>query len=222
MLLSLEFLHSIKYSHTDLKPENIVFKYKEIRKKVKDDIDYYLPKRMKKVKLIDFGNAYNFDEFSNTTINTRQFRAPEVILETRWNEKNDIWSLGCILMELYNSELLFKTHNTIEHLMLIEKIIGPFDLETLSKYQKQGINNTINLIYKDNDLINYEINKSIISKLENDEFMDKVAKTKSLTNMISEKDEDFLGLIKGMLEFNYEKRFSCQECLNHNFFSKNN
>jgi hypothetical protein len=33
---------------------------------------------------------------------------------------------GCILAELYHGELLFATHDNIEHLALIEKIIGPF------------------------------------------------------------------------------------------------
>ena len=42
-------------------------------------------------------------------INTRQYRAPEVILGMSWSMESDIWSLGCILMELYNGELLFQT-----------------------------------------------------------------------------------------------------------------
>ena len=36
-----------------------------------------------------------------------------------WNQKSDIWSLGCILVELYRGKLLFDTHDTHEHLLLI-------------------------------------------------------------------------------------------------------
>ena len=36
-----------------------------------------------------------------------QYRSPEVILSLGWNEKSDVWSMGCILMELYVGELLF-------------------------------------------------------------------------------------------------------------------
>lgn len=42
-----------------------------------------------------------------------------------WNEKSDIWSLACILVELYTGELLFAVHEDLEHLAIIEKIIGP-------------------------------------------------------------------------------------------------
>jgi len=59
-------------------------------------------------------------------INTRQYRAPEVILSCGWNERSDLWSIGCILMEIYTGDLLFRTHESIEHLALMEKAIEPF------------------------------------------------------------------------------------------------
>ena len=60
-------------------------------------------------------------------INTRQYRSPEVILECgRWDNRNDIWSIACILIDLYTGELLFRTHNNQEHLSLIEKVCGHY------------------------------------------------------------------------------------------------
>lgn len=41
-----------------------------------------------------------------------------------WDEKSDIWSVGCILMELYNGSLFFPTHDEVEHLAMIEKTCG--------------------------------------------------------------------------------------------------
>jgi hypothetical protein len=41
-----------------------------------------------------------------------------------WNEKSDIWSIACILAELYTGELFFPTHDNEEHLALIEKACG--------------------------------------------------------------------------------------------------
>jgi hypothetical protein len=41
-----------------------------------------------------------------------------------WDEKSDIWSIGCIMAELFTGELLFGTHEDIEHLALMEKILG--------------------------------------------------------------------------------------------------
>ena len=57
-------------------------------------------------------------------ISTRQYRAPEVLLgvtkdddnsKAGWTEKADVFSMGCILMELYDGDLLFSTHDDDEH-----------------------------------------------------------------------------------------------------------
>jgi len=78
------------------------------------------------VKVIDFGGATYENERHSLIINTRQYRAPEVILENQcWNETSDIWSLACILVELYTGELFFDTHENLEHLAMIEKQCGP-------------------------------------------------------------------------------------------------
>merc|ERR1712037_690242 len=61
----------------------------------------------------------------SSVINTRQYRAPEVILALGWGERSDLWSTGCILMELYSGELLFRTHESVEHLALMERTIEP-------------------------------------------------------------------------------------------------
>jgi serine/threonine protein kinase len=60
-------------------------------------------------QVIDFGGATYDWEYKSSIINTRQYRAPEVILGLGWSTPSDVWSLGCILMELYTGELLFKT-----------------------------------------------------------------------------------------------------------------
>ena len=80
--------------------------------------------------MIDFGGATYAHESHTLIINTRQYRAPEVILENRsWDEKSDIWSMACIIVELYTGELFFDTHdNNLEHLAMIEKQCGPIPL----------------------------------------------------------------------------------------------
>jgi serine/threonine protein kinase len=94
---------------------------------------YYVP-ASHHIRIIDFGGATYQDESHTEIINTRQYRAPEVILgkmiyyegSCQWDEKSDIWSMACILVELYSGELFFPTHNNFEHLCLIEKAIGNF------------------------------------------------------------------------------------------------
>lgn len=63
--------------------------------------------------MIDFGGATYDNERKSSIVNTRQYRAPEVILDVGWSKPSDCWSAGCIAAELYQGELLFATvHNT--------------------------------------------------------------------------------------------------------------
>lgn len=134
---ALMFLHDhVQMTHTDLKPENILLQSLEppipshfprsgIATDKKQSASYLRP-RSSRIKLIDFGNATRKDEHHSSIINTRQYRGPEVLLACGWDYQSDIWSIGCILMELYTGEQLFATHEELEHLALIERILGPF------------------------------------------------------------------------------------------------
>ena len=66
------------------------------------------------------------DERKSSIVNTRQYRAPEVILNLGWSTPSDLWSAGCIVAELGKGELLFATHSNTEHLALVERCVGPF------------------------------------------------------------------------------------------------
>ena len=72
-----------------------------------------------KVKIIDFGGATYNNEKKSSIINTRQYRAPEVILGWGWSYPSDLWSAGSIIAECYVGELLFATHDNAEHLALM-------------------------------------------------------------------------------------------------------
>lgn len=43
----------------------------------------------------------------------------------KWTESSDIWSIACILIELYTGEMLFSVHEDIEHLAMIEHLVEP-------------------------------------------------------------------------------------------------
>lgn len=99
----------------------------------KIDIPRYIP-ISDRIRIIDFGGATKHDDHHSSIINTRQYRAPEVILECcKWNEISDVWSIGCIIIELLTGELLFETHADPEHLYMIQKNSGYFPHWMISK-----------------------------------------------------------------------------------------
>ena len=158
LLESLEFLHGMQLIHTDLKPENILLCDNAVvaqggeagrdegaagggsKKRVVE-----VPASTQ-VKVIDFGGAtYDDDARKSTTINTRQYRGPEVILEVGWSYPSDLWSAGCIIAELYTGDVLFATHHNLEHLALIERCLGPFPRDILVKSPKGVADNFFDL-----------------------------------------------------------------------------
>ena len=112
ILVSLKHSHSLGIVHCDLKPENLVLKHE----------------KNSGIKLIDFGSAWTggVKEFY---VQSRFYRAPEVILQADWNEKIDIWSLGCIVAELSTGWPLFTGGTELDVLFHITFILGPPEKE---------------------------------------------------------------------------------------------
>uniref|UniRef100_A0A1B0D792 Uncharacterized protein n=1 Tax=Phlebotomus papatasi TaxID=29031 RepID=A0A1B0D792_PHLPP len=143
LIYSVKFLHDNKLTHTDLKPENILFVDSEFNTtfnhKKSRDVHYV---KCTDVRLIDFGSATFDHEHHSTIVSTRHYRAPEVILELGWSQPCDVWSIGCIMFELYLGITLFQTHDNREHLAMMERILGaiPYRMakKTKTKYFYHG------------------------------------------------------------------------------------
>jgi len=83
-LEALEFIHGLGLIHCDLKPENILVKsYSRCE-----------------IKVIDLGSSCFQTDHLCSYVQSRSYRAPEVILGLPYDQKIDMWSLGCILAEL--------------------------------------------------------------------------------------------------------------------------
>lgn len=126
LLTSVKFMHSIKLTHTDLKPENMLFVDSSYDKMWNDNArqDIHIL-RNSEIRLIDFGSATFDEEHHSTIVSTRHYRAPEVVLELGWSQPCDVWSCGCIMFELFTGNTLFQTHDNKEHLAMMEHILGP-------------------------------------------------------------------------------------------------
>jgi dual specificity tyrosine-phosphorylation-regulated kinase 2/3/4 len=100
ILTALAFLEKRNIIHCDLKPENILICDEE----------------GKNLKVVDFGSGCQTDQQVYTYVQSRFYRSPEVILRVPYTPKVDLWSLGCILAELYTGEPLFPGDNEQEQL----------------------------------------------------------------------------------------------------------
>lgn len=83
------------------------------------------------IKIIDFGSSCFSDERIYTYIQSRFYRAPEIMLGIPFTTAIDMWSLGCILIELYTGIPIFPGESESEQLSLLMEVIGLPDMELL-------------------------------------------------------------------------------------------
>ncbi|PIO61137.1 kinase domain protein [Teladorsagia circumcincta] len=108
MLLCLDLLQRNRLIHCDLKPENVLLKQQG----------------RSGIKVIDFGSSCFDDQRIYTYIQSRFYRAPEVILGSKYGMPIDMWSLGCILAELLTGYPLLPGEDENDQLALIIELLG--------------------------------------------------------------------------------------------------
>ncbi|KAI9490138.1 kinase-like domain-containing protein [Zychaea mexicana] len=123
ILQSLCLLYEHKVIHCDLKPENILLKH---------------PSKST-IKVIDFGSSCLDSERVYTYIQSRFYRAPEVILGMTYGLPIDMWSLGCILAELYTGYPIFPGESEQEQLACIMEVIGVPDRYLIERSSRRRL-----------------------------------------------------------------------------------
>jgi len=95
--------------------------------------------------IVDLGNACWTHRHFSEDIQTRQYRAPEVLIGSKYNTSADMWSLGCMTFELLTGDLLFDPRagddydRDEDHLAMFQELLGrmPKRLALEGKYAKQ-------------------------------------------------------------------------------------
>ena len=216
-LETLDFLHSCcGLVHTDIKMENIMLTSSALRQVSEGYMRPILTTdesrgAHRSIRIIDFGNAIFKRDHHPKTINTRQYRSPEVILEQGWDEKSDMWSAGCVIAELFTGELLFPTHENMEHLAMIERVTETrFDRSFFSfspPQVKKRFSNTLD------DSLNWPD-----GCLDSASFR-RVDECQPLHRMFSSEPE--LGnLVAGLLRSDPRRRYAAERALRHEFFER--
>ena len=111
-----QILHSLRYLsredvriiHCDLKPENILLR----------------SPRRSAVKVIDFGSSCRESKRMYSYIQSRFYRSPEVMLGVPYGCEIDMWSLGCILVEMHTGEPLFAGSEQKDQMMKLCGVLG--------------------------------------------------------------------------------------------------
>ena len=109
LLVSLRFLRTNHIMHCDIKPENILL----------------CSPNKPGIKLIDFGSGcFEAERKPLPYIQSRFYRAPEIILGLPYDQGIDMWSLACVLAELYIGRPLFQGETESEQLACIMEALG--------------------------------------------------------------------------------------------------
>ncbi|KAI5560862.1 hypothetical protein POPTR_016G079900v4 [Populus trichocarpa] len=222
LLESVAFMHDLHLIHTDLKPENILLvsseyikvpDYKFLSRSTKDGSYFKNLPKSSAIKLIDFGSTTFEHQDHSYVVSTRHYRAPEVILGLGWNYPCDIWSVGCILVELCSGEALFQTHENLEHLAMMERVLGPLPQHMVvradrraEKYFRRGMR--------------LDWPEGATSR----ESMKAVMKLPRLPNLIMQHVDhsagELIDLLQGLLRHDPAERLKAREALRHPFFSR--
>ncbi|XP_048882903.1 dual specificity tyrosine-phosphorylation-regulated kinase 4-like isoform X2 [Brienomyrus brachyistius] len=186
ILKCLQMLHREKIIHCDLKPENILL----------------TQKGQWNIKVVDFGSSCYEQQRVYTYIQSRFYRSPEVILGHPYSMAIDMWSLGCILAELYTGYPLFPGESEVDQMACIMEMLGtpPDDfVQTASRtklfFDSQG--NPRNLTNSKGKL--------------------RTPSSKDLGTVLKTNDVLFLDFLKGCLVWDPATRMTPAEALQHDW-----
>lgn len=187
IVCGLYILHKNNLIHHDIKPGNILISSKGV------------------VKIGDFGSI---DKIGTRGAGTIFYESPNVILKKTATEKDDMWSVGVIMVELY-----FKRYPFFNYLEFNPQCYQGsekfFQLKSIFSKYKININN--NIVDINNDIL---FNSIIFQNFyESDNFKAK------LNNINEIMDPEAIDLINNLLEINPSKRFNAEQALNSKYLS---
>ncbi|XP_035014885.2 homeodomain-interacting protein kinase 1 isoform X2 [Hippoglossus stenolepis] len=211
-------LKSLGLIHADLKPENIML------------VD---PLRQPyRVKVIDFGSASHVSKaVCSTYLQSRYYRAPEIILGLPFCEAIDMWSLGCVIAELFLGWPLYPGASEYDQIRYISQTQGLPAEYLLSagtktcRFFNRGPDSSYPL-WRLKTPAEHEAEMGIKSKEARkyifnclDDMMQVNMTNLEGTDILAEKADrrEFIDLLKKMLTLDADKRITPMKTLNHPF-----
>ena len=228
ILSALFYLHSLNIVHRDIKPENVMIEHRKTSKDSKENEIY--------VKLIDFGTCNYLEpgNFLHQTMGTPYFVAPEV-LEGKYNEKCDIWSMGVTLYLLLCGFPPFTGKSTDIIFDKIKKGDYSFNFDEWKKISKNAKDLVKQMLSADfssrisaNDCLQHEwikqfeteekveneVLKSVLSNIKNFNAKEKLQQTTIayIVHLVqNDKEKETLHRIFSMIDKNNDGRLTYEE-----------
>ncbi|XP_064652736.1 dual specificity tyrosine-phosphorylation-regulated kinase 4-like isoform X2 [Lineus longissimus] len=184
LLQCLRVLHKEKIIHCDLKPENILLRQRG----------------QSSIKVIDFGSSCYEHQRVYTYIQSRFYRSPEVILGLPYSMPIDMWSLGCILSELYTGYPLFPGENEVEQLACIMELMGLPPAHILDQATRRRL---------------FFDSKGNPRCITNSKGKKRRPGGKDLANAIKTSDSNFVDFIRRCLDWDPSNRLTPDEAMQH-------
>ncbi|CAI9729301.1 mitogen-activated protein kinase 14 [Octopus vulgaris] len=171
----LYYIHSAGVIHRDLKPNNIGV--------TSDNC----------IKIMDFGLARQVSLKMTGYVQTRWYRAPEIILNwEKYNQTADVWSVGCILGEMLTKQAVIRGHNFNDQVKQILCLVGTPDYEMLKKFTSEDAMDRI---------------KQFGTFVKQD-----------FSTFFNTTDEDTLNLLDQIFNLDVDNRISVDDAMKHRFF----
>ncbi|KAF5357893.1 hypothetical protein D9756_001787 [Leucocoprinus leucothites] len=186
MLLSLVLMRHHRIVHCDLKPENVLLKH---------------PMKSA-IKVIDFGSSCFEHEKIYTYIQSRFYRSPEVILGMNYHMAIDMWSLGCILAELYTGYPIFPGENEQEQLSCIMEVLGVPEKEFVNRSSRKKL---------------FFDTSGTPRPVTNSKGRRRRPGSRTLAQALKCNDEEFVDFIAKCLVWDPERRMKPQTAMRHPF-----
>ena len=198
ILLGIQFINGNGIIHSDIKPDNILIEYNNNN----DNLE------IKSIKIIDYGSAFYYENTSAISSNTPEYLCPEIThgnkkflkdLSNKNSDKKyisciDIWSFGITLLELCLCCPIWMSYKS-------KIVINSKTFYCLGYFGCRG----------------RDSNKIYQKQVELSKNLEKILKI-SLLYLFNQNDKDnFINLLSRMLEFDYRKRITVEEAINHEF-----
>lgn len=142
-------------------------------------------------------------------VSTCHYRAPEVVLGLEWSYPCDIFSLGCILVELYTGVPLFQTHDNLDHLAMMEIIVGRMPERLCCQGSRSKPE-----YFKEGPRLDWPKPKAMIQSKKGVRSCRPLAEIIAPTDVVNER---FLDLVRKLLMFDPTERVVVRDALNHSY-----